>query len=51
MMEQNEIDSSTKPEIKDSYQINDLRNLLAFLRSPEGCPWDRFKPTIALSTI
>lgn len=43
MMEQNEIDSSTKPEIKDSYQINDLRNLLAFLRSPEGCPWDRIQ--------
>lgn len=43
MMKQNEIDNSEKPEIKDSYQIDDLRDLLAFLRSPEGCPWDRIQ--------
>ena len=24
-----------------SYTVNDLRNIIALLRSPEGCPWDR----------
>ena len=43
MAEQNEIDSNSKPEVKDNYQIDDLRDLLAFLRSPEGCPWDRIQ--------
>lgn len=27
--------------IKDRYTIEELRALMAFLRSPEGCPWDR----------
>lgn len=26
---------------KDHYSINDLVEILALLRSPEGCPWDR----------
>ncbi len=26
---------------KQHYQIEDLRMILALLRSPEGCPWDR----------
>lgn len=27
--------------IKERYTIEELRALMAFLRSPEGCPWDR----------
>lgn len=27
--------------IKERYTIDELRALMAFLRSPEGCPWDR----------
>ncbi len=27
--------------LKDSYQFGELVDLLDFLRSPEGCPWDR----------
>lgn len=30
-----------KPRIKDNYNIEDLIHILSFLRSPEGCPWDR----------
>lgn len=26
---------------KDRYDINDLREIMAILRCPEGCPWDR----------
>jgi len=26
---------------KDRYDLNDYRALIRFLRSPEGCPWDR----------
>lgn len=28
-------------EIKDRYGLEDYRALIQFLRSPEGCPWDR----------
>jgi len=28
-------------EIKDRYDMDDYRALMHFLRSPEGCPWDR----------
>ena len=28
-------------QAKDTYNIEDLLGLLAFLRSEEGCPWDR----------
>lgn len=27
--------------LKERYTIEELRALMAFLRSPEGCPWDR----------
>ena len=27
-------------EYKDSYDVNDFRELIALLRSPGGCPWD-----------
>lgn len=27
-------------EIKESYNVEDLRKLVKLLRSPEGCPWD-----------
>lgn len=30
-----------KFEIKDRYDMDDYRALIRFLRSPEGCPWDR----------
>ena len=30
-----------KFEIKDRYDMDDYRALIHFLRSPEGCPWDR----------
>ena len=30
-----------KFEIKDRYTLEDYRALIHFLRSPEGCPWDR----------
>ena len=26
---------------KDRYDINDLRDIMSILRSPQGCPWDR----------
>ena len=26
---------------RDSYQVPDLREIIAFLRSDQGCPWDR----------
>ncbi len=26
---------------KDSYGLNDLRNIVSILRAPGGCPWDR----------
>lgn len=28
-------------EYKEHYNINDLREIMAILRCPEGCPWDR----------
>ncbi len=28
-------------ECKEHYNINDLREIMAILRCPEGCPWDR----------
>lgn len=28
-------------QFKERYDINDLREIMAILRSPEGCPWDR----------
>ena len=28
-------------QYKDRYDINDLLSILALLRSPGGCPWDR----------
>ena len=28
-------------EFKDKYDINDLISLIALLRAPQGCPWDR----------
>lgn len=28
-------------EFKDRYDINDLISLIALLRAPGGCPWDR----------
>lgn len=28
-------------EFKDKYDINDLTSLIALLRAPGGCPWDR----------
>jgi tetrapyrrole methylase family protein/MazG family protein len=28
-------------QLKDKYNIEDMLNIMAILRSPEGCPWDR----------
>ncbi len=28
-------------QFKEKYTINDLLNIMAILRSPDGCPWDR----------
>lgn len=28
-------------KFKDKYDINDLISIIAFLRTPQGCPWDR----------
>ena len=28
-------------EQKDQYTIDDLRQIMALLRAPDGCPWDR----------
>ena len=28
-------------EFKDRYDINDLISIIALLRTPQGCPWDR----------
>ncbi|HCR43032.1 MAG TPA: nucleoside triphosphate pyrophosphohydrolase, partial [Ruminococcaceae bacterium] len=28
-------------QYKDVYDINDLLKIMAILRSPGGCPWDR----------
>jgi tetrapyrrole methylase family protein/MazG family protein len=33
--------NSQKFIIKDKYSMEELRELMAFLRSPQGCPWDR----------
>ena len=27
-------------ELKDRYDLNDFRRLVAVLRAPGGCPWD-----------
>ena len=27
--------------IKENYSIDDLRSIMAILRSEDGCPWDR----------
>jgi len=28
-------------QFKDKYNIEDMLNIMAILRSPEGCPWDK----------
>lgn len=35
-------------EIKDKYDINDLISLIALLRAPGGCPWDREQTHLSL---
>ncbi len=30
-----------KRELKDSYDLNELRAIVSELRAPDGCPWDR----------
>ena len=27
--------------LKETYTVDDLREIMRLLRSPEGCPWDR----------
>lgn len=28
-------------QYKDKYDMNDMLNIVALLRSPDGCPWDK----------
>ena len=35
-------------EIKDNYDLNDFISLISFLRSDDGCPWDRVQTHISI---
>ena len=36
---------------KDRYEIQDLIEIMRILRTPDGCPWDRDRPTRAYGPI
>ncbi len=39
-----------KRELQDTYTLDELRSIVADLRGPEGCPWDRAQDYVSIKT-
>ena len=40
-MDQNQIPNKTHLPLKSHYSMQELLDIMALLRAPDGCPWDR----------